>query len=104
MGAESQKSGFTESLKFLKKSLPHGEEIRAGDASAAQFGETHPETKCLVWGDSHFGTLPNLGRRTTVLQPKQTSERERGEGPRTHEMLGAHFGETAQLGETGRPL
>jgi hypothetical protein len=59
MGAESLKSGFTESLKFLKKSLQHDQEIPAdyrhhcpvwGDASGA---------KRLVWGDSRFGmTLP----------------------------------------------
>ena len=103
MGAESQKSGFTESLKFLKKALPHDQEIRADDAIAAQFGETHPETKRLVWGDSRFETLPNL-RRRTVLNPKQSTEESEGRGPRTHENAGAHFGETAQLGETGRPL
>lgn len=60
MGAESQKSGFTESLKSLKKSFPHGQEIRAGDAITAQFGETHPETKvpCLgrlpFWDPAQF--------------------------------------------------
>ena len=110
MGAESQKSGFTESLKFLKKSLPHDQEIRADDAIAAQFGETHPEAKRLLWGDSRFETLPNL-RRRTVLNPKQSTEESEGRGPRTHEMLVPTLGRLPNLGrraahfeETQRPF
>ena len=103
MGAESQISGFTESQKSLKNSLPHCQKLPADLAITAQFGETHPAPKCLVWGDSNVGTLPNLGRRTSVVIPMPTTEESEGAGPRTHEMSGAHFGGTAQLGETGPP-
>jgi len=60
MGAESQKSGFTESLKFLKKSLPHGQEISSDLAITAQFGDSGEAERLFRREvERHSGMIPN---------------------------------------------
>jgi len=58
MGAESLKSGFTESLKFLKKSLPHIRTSLPIIAITAQFGETLLGPSALFGETSVLGHCP----------------------------------------------
>ena len=89
---------------MVRKSLPI-------IAITAQFEETHSETKCLVWGDSNFGTLPNLRRRAHAFSPKYTTEGSEGRGLRPMKRPVPTLGRLPNLGrqaahfeETHRPL
>lgn len=73
MGAESQKSGYQESLKSLKKLLTNRQESPADLAFGAQFGETHPEARCLVWGDFPFRDTAQFGETRLHSEPMQTT-------------------------------